>query len=197
LFVIALLQLVGVGDMFDGAGDADFDLDADAANGLEASGFLDGALSLLGIGRVPFLIWVASLLLVFTIIGVVGQSIVSSLTGAPFSAGFAGLLAGLAALPANGLAVRPLEVLIPKDETSAIGIETLVRRDATIQTGMARKGSPARSKVIDMHGHPHFVMVEPHDGAAELAEGETVLLVRREGQTFFAVRYESPLLGPE
>jgi hypothetical protein len=28
-----------------------------------------------------------------------------------------------------------------------------------------------------------------------LQEGDTVLLVRREGQTFFAVHYESPLLG--
>ncbi|MGB3808324.1 MAG: OB-fold-containig protein [Erythrobacter sp.] len=39
-------------------------------------------------------------------------------------------------------------------------------------------------------------MVEPHDADTELAEGETVLLVRREGELFFAKRYQSPLLTP-
>ena len=48
----------------------------------------------------------------------------------------------------------------------------------------------------DAFGHPHFVMVEPHDPGAELTEGETVLLVRREGELFFGVRYESKLLMP-
>ncbi len=193
LFAIGLLQIVGIGDVFDGG---DIDLDADATDGLEASGFLDGVLSVLGIGRVPFLIWLASLLFVFALTGVAGQAIIDSVTGSPLSAGLAALIAGGAALPLNGLAVRPLEALIPKDETSAVGLESLLRRDAEIQTGTARAGSPARAKVKDVHGHPHFVMVEPHDASAELGEGETVLLVRREGELFFGVRYESPLLTP-
>jgi hypothetical protein len=41
--------------------------------------------------------------------------------------------------------------------------------------------------VIDGHGQPHFVMVEPHDDADELRSGETALLVRREGSLFFAL----------
>ena len=57
-----------------------------------------------------------------------------------------------------------------------------------------RAGSPARSKVVDVFGHPHFVMVEPHDPDTIMSEGDTVLLVRREGETFFAVHYESPKL---
>jgi hypothetical protein len=93
--------------------------------------------------------------------------------------------------------VRPLAAIMPKDETTAIDIDDLVRRDAEIQIGTARAGSPARAKVIDMHGQAHFVMVEPHDTATELPAGDTVLLVRREGQTFFGVQYESPLLGPD
>jgi hypothetical protein len=51
--------------------------------------------------------------------------------------------------------------------------------------------------VIDRHGQAHFVMVEPHDQALAFNAGDTVLLVRREGQTFFGVQYESPLLGLE
>jgi hypothetical protein len=91
--------------------------------------------------------------------------------------------------------MRPIGAIMPKDETTAIGLDGLVRRDAEIQIGTARAGSPARAKVIDIHGQAHFVMVEPHDAAIELQAGETVLLVRREGQTFYGVHYESPLLG--
>lgn len=196
LFFIALLQVIGAGDLFEGADDIEIELDADVADGLEASGFMDGLSTLLGIGRVPFLIWLASLLFVFSVTGVVGQWVTQMITGAPFGAGIAGLLAGAAALPLNGIFVRPIEAILPKDETTAVGLESLVRRDAVIQTGTAREASPARAKVKDAFGQPHFVMVEPHDPKAEIAEGETVLLVRREGQLFYGVRYESPMLQP-
>ena len=104
------------------------------------------------------------------------------------------MLTALAALPVNGALTRPPARLLPQEETSAASLDSLVRRDAEIQIGTAKTGSPARSKVLDVFGHPHFVMVEPHDPEAALSEGETVLLVRREGETFFAVRYESPML---
>jgi hypothetical protein len=189
LALVALVQVTGVGDAIDGAGDFD------AADGLEAGGFGEALTSLLGLGRVPLMIWLASLLLTFGAVGLIGQSVIVDLLGAPLSAGWAALLAGAAALPLNSLAMRPLGAIMPKDETTAIGLDGLVRRDAEIQIGTARAGSPARAKVIDIHGQAHFVMVEPHDAAIELQAGETVLLVRREGQTFYGVNYESPLLG--
>jgi hypothetical protein len=144
---------------------------------------------------VPLLIWLAALLFVFATVGVIGQSVLASTLGAPLSAGWAALAAGGAALPLNSLAMRPLGAIIPKDETTAIDIDDLLRRDAEIQIGTARAGSPARAKVIDVHGQAHFVMVEPHDQTLALNAGDTVLLVRREGQTFYGVHYESPLLG--
>lgn len=196
LFVIGALQIFGAGDFFDGAGDIEIELDADIADGLEASGFMDGVFSLLGIGKVPFLIWLSCLLFIFATIGVIGQAIIGGLTGSPLSASLAALAAAGAALPLNGFAVRPIAALLPRDETTAVSLESLVRRDAVIQTGTARASSPARAKVKDAFGHPHFVMVEPQDEHAELAEGETVLLVRREGQLFFGVPYQSTLLRP-
>ncbi len=189
LALVALVQVTGVGDAIDGAGDFD------AGDGLEAGGFAEALTSLLGLGRVPLMIWLASLLLTFGAVGLIGQSVIADLLGAPLSAGWAMLAAGAAALPLNSLAMRPLGAIMPKDETTAIGLDGLVRRDAEIQIGTARAGSPARAKVIDHHGQAHFVMVEPHDAETELQAGETVLLVRREGQTFYGVHYESPLLG--
>ena len=197
LFVIAFLQVIGAGDLFD-TGDVDIGIEMDAgiADGLEASGFMDGFFSLLGLGRVPFLIWLSSLLFLFSLTGTLGQWLIGSVTGAPLGAGLATLLALVVALPLTGMFVRPLGRILPRDETSAVGLESLVRRDAVIQTGTSRAGSPARAKVKDAFGHPHFVMVEPHDDGAELTEGETVLLVRREGGIFFGVRYDNPLLRP-
>ncbi|MEQ5787765.1 DUF1449 family protein [Erythrobacter sp. NFXS35] len=189
LAVIALLQLTGVSEVVEGAGEFD------APDGLEVGGFGEALTTLLGLGRVPLLIWLAMLLFTFATVGVIGQAVLTGVLGAPLSAGWAALLAGAAALPLNGIAVRPLAAIMPQDETTAVGLDDLVRRDAEIQIGTARAGSPARAKVIDRHGQAHFVMVEPHDQTLELNAGDTVLLVRREGQTFFGVHYESPLLG--
>ncbi len=189
LAVIAMLQVTGVSEAIEGAGEFD------SPDGLEMGGLGDAITTLLGLGRVPLLIWLAALLFVFGTVGVVGQSVVSNLLGAPLPAGWAALAAGAAALPLNSIAMRPLAAIMPKDETTAIGLDELVRRDAEIQIGTARTGSPARAKVIDVHGQAHFVMVEPHDQTLELNAGDTVLLVRREGQTFYGVHYESSLLG--
>lgn len=189
LAVIAVLQLTGVSEAIEGAGEFD------APDGLDAGGFGEALTTLFGLGRVPLLIWLAALLFLFATVGVIGQAVLANMLGTPLSAGWAALLAGGAALPLNSLAMRPLAAIMPQDETTAIWLDELVRRDAEIQIGTARAGSPARAKVIDVHGQSHFVMVEPHDQTLELNAGDTVLLVRREGQTFFGVYYESPLLG--
>jgi hypothetical protein len=189
LAVIAVLQVSGVADVIEGAGEFD------APDGLEMGGLGDALTTLLGLGRVPLLIWLAALLFVFAAIGFIGQAVIAGLLGAPLSAGWAALAAGGAAVPLNSLAMRPLAAILPRDETTAIDLDDLVRRDAEIQIGTARAGSPARAKVIDQHGQAHFVMVEPHDQTLAFQAGDTVLLVRREGPTFYGVQYESPLLG--
>ena len=196
LVLISLTQILGLGDLFEGAeADIEFDVDPDAlVDGAGSVGVMDGVFSLLGLGRIPFLIWLMLLMFVFAAIGVSGQQLSLALLGAPFDPLAAAGLAGIAALPVNGALTRPLARLLPQDETSAVSLDTLVRRDAEIQIGTAKRGSPARSKVVDVFGHPHFVMVEPNDPDTIMSEGDTVLLVRREGETFFAVHYESPKL---
>lgn len=191
LVLISVAQIVGFGDIFDADGDIEIDVDPDAAI---SSGWLEGVFSLLGLGKVPFLIWLMLLMFVFAAVGVSGQALAVALLGVPLDTAAAALLAAAAALPINGALTRPLARLLPQDETSAVSLDTLVRRDAEIQIGTAKRGSPARSKVIDVFGHPHFVMVEPHDPDTVMSEGDTVLLVRRQGQTFYAVHYESPKL---
>jgi hypothetical protein len=188
MVLLALLQLIGLGAMF---GDADLDADADGH-----AGFADGLLSFLGIGRVPFMVWLASFLLVFAALGVSIQALADGLLGGPLDRWLAAALAAVAALPVTGLVARPIGAILPGDETSAVGLDSLVGRRATIVVGRAAAGHPARARVLDHHGRAHHVMVEPHEDSSEMLEGDEVLLVRREGESFYGVALQERRLAP-
>lgn len=173
MLLIGGLKAAGLGDL-----DTDSDL-GDAAS--------DGLLALLGLGRLPLLLWLALFLMIFGVIGYAGQQFWQALTGSLASAWLAGPVAAAVALPLTGTGSRLLARIMPQDETTAVAVDSLVGRFATIQTGTARPGSPARARVTDVHGHPHYVMVEPDNADQILHEGEKILLVRREGETFKAI----------
>ena len=191
MLVLAVIQFIGIADF----GDADVDLDADG-DGLPDAGMFDGLLTLLGIGRVPLTIWLALFLFLFAGIGLSIQELATSLTGSPLYSWLAALIAGVAALPVTGIFARPLGRVLPKDHTTAVSTESLVGRRAVISIGVARTGSPARARVKDVHGQTHRVMVEPHEAASELHEGDEVLLVRREGNQFYATALAERRLSP-
>lgn len=186
MVLMALLQAFGLGELF-----GDHDVDADTDGGLA-----DGLLAFLGIGRVPFMIWLAAFLLLFAGIGVGVQGLADGLLGAPLDPWLAGVLAGLGALPVTGGLVRPLARILPGDETTAVGLDALVGRRAKIMTGRAAAGHPARAQVHDHHGQMHLVMVEPHEEGSEMLEGDEVLLVRRESETFYGVALQERRLAP-
>ncbi len=204
LMVLALvLQLIGLGDFDFGADiDADIDLDVDApdfdAGAVEASsaGVGGAILTLLGLGRVPLMVWIMVFLLLFTVVGLGIQEFATELTGAPLYASLAALFAGGASLPLTAMLVRPLGRMLPHDETSAVRLGSLVGRRGIITTGKAARGSPARTKVRDHYGHAHYVMLEPHEDASVIQQGDEVLLVRREGNVFFGVPLAERKLAP-
>lgn len=189
--VLFVIQLFGVLD-FDL--DLDTDADGDAALG---TGALGGLLTLLGLGRVPLTIWLVAFLLVFAAVGVGGQALAASLTGAPLDRWLAAVLAGGAALPLTAGLVRPLGAILPQDESSAIDVATLVGRRAIVTDGTARTGSPARARVRDAFGQDHYVMVEPHEVDGQLPAGDEILLVRREGNQFYATALAERRLSPQ
>ncbi len=197
MLLLGLLQVIGLGD-FDFGGDIDLDADANAAEiGDPTSAGLGGALTtLLGLGKVPLFIWLTTFLFLFAMIGMGIQGFAGELTGSPLYSWLAALIAGGASLPVTAAVVRPLGKLMPQDETSAVRLDSLVGKRGTIVTGKAAKGSPARTKVRDRFGHAHYVMVEPHEDASVIPAGDQVLLVRREGQTFFGVPLAERRLAP-
>ena len=188
MVLIALLQLLGLGHAF---GDVDVDVDGD----IDVGAF-DGLLSFFGVGRVPFMVWLASFLLLFAALGVGIQALADGLAGAPLDRWLAALLAAAAGLPAAGVLVRPIAAILPRDETSAVGLDSLVGRRARIVTGRAAAGYPARARVKDRHGRAHYVMVEPHEAGSEMLEGDELLLVRRENETFYGVALQERRLAP-
>lgn len=151
----------------------------------------------LGVGRVPLLIILVVLLALFGLIGIGFQEIAATLIGGPLSPWLAAPVALLVALPLTGICARGLALILPQDETTAIGLGSLVGRRAEIVIGEARRNSPARGRVRDVHGQTHYVMIEPTGDDEALPAGATVLLVRREGELFFGLPDVNPLLAAE
>lgn len=186
-FAISFFVMIGIGLIEAiGLGLGQLDLDADVgADGHE------GVLDWLGLGgELPILIWLTSLLGCFTLTGIAIQqgaaAIVGTPLGWPLAAGAALVGGGLL----NTVAARGLARIMPGYESSVISTDDLLRRRGTILEGTARRGAPARAKVVDQHGQAHIIMVEPHDDAALIRAGERALLVRREGSLFFALAEE-------
>ena len=183
-FAIAFVVMVGIG-LIEGIGLGLGHLDVHTGADADADW---GVLDWLGLGgELPILIWLTSLLGCFTLAGVAIQQVATALAGNPLwwpTAAGGALIAGglLNTLAANGLAR-----IMPGFETSVVSSDDLLRLRGTILEGVARRGSPARAKVVDRHGQAHFVMVEPHDAADSLTSGQQALLVRREGNLFFVL----------
>lgn len=178
MVLIGLIEAVGLGSSALG-----HDLDIDGHG--EWLGWL-------GFGRLPLLMLLVVFLACFSVIGLVGQQIALSSLGALLPGWIAISGAGAAALPATGGMARIVGAIMPRDETTAIGIDQLIGLHAQILVGTAATGSPAKARVRDFHGQTHYVMVEPDSPDTRFTEGTEILLVRRENQIFRAISSDRP-----
>lgn len=192
MVALALLALLALGQVIGLAvpGDADLDHPHVAEHGDVGASLA----SLLGIGRLPLLAWLSLLLAIFALGGITLQQILAGLTGRMLPALPAGGIALLGAMPLTGLLSRPLARIWPRDETTAIDVEALLARRGQIEIGTASRGNPARAMVRDRTGQMHLVMVEPHEDGTVFRQGDEVLLVRREGDRFYAIACDPPFL---
>lgn len=174
MLLIGLAEAVGLG-----AGAAHVEVDA-------------GLLGWLGFGKVPFLALLVIFLALFGLIGIGVQQLAEMLLGAPLSPWLASAGAIVLSLPLLGTAASGLARILPQDETTAVGLDSLLGKRATITVGTARPGSPAQARVRDVHGQPHYVLVEPSEDTS-VREGGSLLLVRREGDIFIGL-YEGEAL---
>ncbi|MEO8241288.1 MAG: OB-fold-containig protein [bacterium] len=169
---------------------ANFDLAPDASPDvgtlLEISDSLDtapeaapdaGFLTILGLGRVPLMIWLASMLFSFGLAGLVIQGVVASIA-APLPALVAVPIALAAALGFSRAFSGAFARLIPSLETSATSTQFLGGLRGVVSQGTARAGSAAEVRLHDRHGNLHFLRCEPFHSADIIAEGTEVLTLR-------------------
>jgi len=178
---LLLMLLIGAVQAIGLAGDIDADAHGDADGDI---GLADSLLAWAGIGRVPFLMWLVIFLALFGALGLGLQQLMTALTGGPGTNLLMVPLTAVAALPVAGGAAHLVARILPGLETTAIERDDLVGLFAEISIGTARVGNPARARVTDPHGQPHQIMVEPDSTDQVFQTGESVLLVKREGDIF-------------
>ncbi len=170
------------------------DIDADADFDLHAGSGLTKLLGWLHVGRVPVLVLMIIFLTSFGLCGLALQWFASNTIGFLLPALVASIPSFLAALPCVRVAGGLLAKVIPKDETSAVSEDSFVGRVATLTLGTARRSEPAQAKLRDQFGQTHYVMVEPDETEEEFEAGTQVLLVKRSGSIFQAIKNTSDAL---
>lgn len=179
--------------------DAGVGLDASLESGIDgievqSPSPLSRLLSWLRIGKVPALMLLVVFLTAFGLIGLTLQSLTDDALGFLWPAWIAWIPVALLSLPVVRLGGGVLARIMPRDETEAVSVETLVGRVATITIGVARQGRPAEARVRDLHGTNHYVMVEPAEADAQFPAGSQVLLLQRSGAVFRVIANPSASL---
>lgn len=159
----------------------DADLDADPGTFLQF-------LSWLGVGKVPALIVLVSLLTSFSLAGFTAQYLFKEASGVYMPALFASLGALALAFPATRFLSLSISRIFPKEESDAVSIDSMVGKVAIVFRGTAKSGQPAEAKLKDFVGTVHYLLVEPDLEGEEFVEGDEVLLVRKDGAKFKGIR---------
>ncbi|HRD65074.1 MAG TPA: YqiJ family protein [Candidatus Competibacter sp.] len=163
----------------------------DAAHGIE--GVSDSWLGWLHVGKVPILVLLVILLTAFAIIGYVLNALAHGAFGFYPPVPVSAVAAFLGALPVVRMSGAAIARLIPRDETTAVGFESLVGRVAVVVNGTARAHYPAEARVKNHHGQTLYVRVEPDGENLQFGAGESVLLVRQiAGSRFLAIPNPRP-----
>lgn len=136
------------------------------------------AASALGLGRAPFLIWLAALLLGFGASGLAIQTLATATLTAPLPALAAVPLALLPALASARGLTGMLSRLVPGTETQSVSESHLGRREGLVTQGTAARGRPAEVRVTDRHGNTHYLRAEPMQDDATIEQGRRVLVLR-------------------
>ncbi len=195
-FSIAFVVMIGIG-LIEAVGLGLGEVGVDADLGLDGHHGAGGVLDWLGLGAgLPILIWLTALLGCFTIVGVAVQQASTALLGGPLHALVAASIALVVGGFINVFAARGLARIMPGYESTIISQDDLMRQRGTILEGVAKRGQPARAKIVDQHGQAHYVMVEPHHDTDVIAQGETALLVRKAGGIFYVLPDASTALRP-
>jgi hypothetical protein len=158
---------------------ADYDLPAFEGDPVaEAAPEPSGLLAWLGMGKAPFVLWLASLLLGFGLTGTVLVNVVSGSLGFALPLVLSLPVAVFAGVWFAGRFATVFAAILPKTETQVLSRSRLARRRGVITQGTARRGHPAEVRVTDYWGNLHYIRAEPLADDDVLDRGTEVLVLR-------------------
>ncbi|MFA5491170.1 MAG: OB-fold-containig protein [Candidimonas sp.] len=186
---LCLLMGASISSFIDGSMDADVDVDVDVDMDVDVDvePNIDVSpswsfLSWLGLGKVPFMVLISTLMGFMTIAGIVGNYLLWSIGINPVW-WFTLIFAIVGSIFPTGIVSAKIAKWFPKDHTSAIQITQLLGKVGKLH-GNSTPELPAEMEIIDQHGQRHYVMVIPHKGEI-LPVGIDAVLVERKTDTLF------------
>ncbi|APV50302.1 hypothetical protein BWI17_11725 [Betaproteobacteria bacterium GR16-43] len=153
----------------------------------------DSWLGWLHVGRVPLLVLIVVFLAAFAVIGFAANIVVHALFGFFIPSVIGAPAALVASLPVVRVTGRVLSRVLPKDQSAAVSLDSLVGRIAVVMGGNAKMGYPAEARVTSEFGQTIYVQVEPDHADTTFGASEQVLLVKRlSGKKFQGIRNPKP-----
>lgn len=149
--------------------------------------FGEAALSLLGVGKVPFIFTFLTFLFGYSCIGYNLQWLIGSLSGSLWPFWLASLAAFALNLPVLRLGNEALARVIPRDESYAVSEESFVGKLAVIVIGTVTFERSSEAKLTDDHGRTHYVQVVADEPSESFSQGAEVVLVGKRGSLFTVV----------
>ncbi len=135
-------------------------------------------LAWLGFGKMPTLIWMATVFMSFAVAGIALQALASVSLGGPIPALLAAVPSAIASLWFTRHFGTAFAAVLPKSETQSVSIRQLGRRNGLVTQGTATRGTPAEVRVTDRYGNTHYLRAEPLHDADVIVQGAEVLVLR-------------------
>jgi Protein of unknown function (DUF1449) len=187
--LVALLIIEGIGLLLSMSPAAW--LDAAVPDSIDGA---DGPLGWLHVGKVPLMVLFGIFLVSFALCGYAIEAVASSIAGGLIPAWLATIPAALAGIASVSMLGGLIAKIMPSDESNAVSELSLIGRAGIVTQGLARNGVAAEAKVRDLHGRAHYVMVEPDVADEQFEEGAAVLLVKKVGVKYRAIKNPHPEL---
>jgi hypothetical protein len=183
LFVFEVMGLV-IGTSFSHAFDSLIDFDIDTGIG--------DYFSLLGLGKVPFIIWLTFFFGSFSILGYTANIISNSVVG--FIPVWLSIIpVAIVSFMINRVLCKVFAKAFPRFETTAVSTDTFSGRVAKVTVGNATFTKFAMGIVLDEHRTSHNVRVQAMDDGIVLNQSDQVILVEQiQGSAIWlAIPYEN------
>jgi hypothetical protein len=184
LEVVAMLFGASLNGLFDSSHDLNLD-----SNPAESSA-IASTLSWIRYKKVPLLITLVLVLMLFSVIGYSIQLLVYH--------NFDVLLPYYVSVPISFILTVPLVRIssvfigkyVLKEESSAISESSFSGKIAVINQGKAQKGFPAEAKLTDSYGQLHYIMVEPDAEGDIYEEGTQIVILEKKDYYFTSIKLD-------